>query len=95
MKTRDSDPEQEVTLEDFVTPSKVIAFCDRYKPADHWTEACDVFTDSQLRTYFKAVVCPFGDPMQIYLGMLAGQGFKMANDECGEPVIYALPRGLQ
>ena len=47
----------EVTLQDFVIPSKIQAFCNQYKPQDHWTEDCDVFTDYQLRTYFKAVVC--------------------------------------
>ena len=78
----------EVTLQDFVIPSKIQAFCNQYKPQDHWTEDCDVFTDYQLRTYFKAVVCPLGDPLSLYLQELEMRGFKMRNDECGEPVIY-------
>ena len=78
----------EVTLQDFVIPSKIQAFCSQYKPPDHWTEDCDVFTDYQLRTYFKAVVCPLGDPLSLYLQELEIRGFKMRNDECGEPVIY-------
>lgn len=86
------DGESEVVLEDFVEPSKVFAFCNMYRPADHWSEACDTFTDSQLRTYFKAVVCPLGDPLAIYLGLLSSHGFHLVNDECGEPVIYALPK---
>lgn len=78
----------EVMLQDFVIPSKIQAFCNQYQPQDHWTEDCDVFTDYQLRTYFKAVVCPLGDPLSLYLQELEMRGFKMRNDECGEPVIY-------
>lgn len=29
----------EVTLQDFVIPAKIQAFCDKYKPLDHWREA--------------------------------------------------------
>lgn len=82
----------EVTLQDFVISSKIQAFCNQYQPQDHWTEDCDVFTDYQLRTYFKAVVCPLGDPLSLYLQELEMRGFKMRNDECGEPVIYCRPK---
>lgn len=82
----------EVTLQDFVISDKIQAFCDKYKPLSHWREDCDVFTDYQLRTYFKAVVCPLGDPLAIYLQELSERGFKMRDDECGEPVIYAALR---
>lgn len=82
----------EVTLQDFVIPAKIQAFCDKYKPLEHWREDCDTFTDYQLRTYFKAVVCPLGDPLSIYLQELAARGFKMKDDECGEPVIYCAVR---
>ena len=85
----DIDGDQpEVTLDDFVIPLKIEAFCNKYKPQDHWTEDCDTFTDYQLRTYFKAVVCPLGDPLSIYIKELEYKGFKMHDDECGEPVIY-------
>ncbi len=79
----------EVTLADFVMPSKIKAFCAQYEPSDKWSEDCDMFTDYQLRTYFKAVVCPMGDPLALYLSELEMRGFRMQNDECGEPVIYA------
>ncbi len=82
----------EVTLQDFVIPAKIEAFCEKYKPLDHWREDCDMFTDYQLRSYFKAVVCPLGDPLALYLQELAARGFKMKDDECGEPVIYAALR---
>lgn len=78
----------EVTLQDFVIPAKINAFCSQYEPLEHWTEDCDVFTDYQLRTYFKAVVCPFGDPLSLYIAELGYRGYRMKNDECGEPAIY-------
>lgn len=84
----------EVTLQDFVIPAKIQAFCDQYKPQGYWTEDCDVFTDYQLRSYFKAVVCPLGDPLSLYIQELEARGFKMHNDECGEPVIYCKARNL-
>lgn len=84
----DNSGQPEVTLQDFVIESKIDAFCETYKPLSHWTESCDMFTDYQLRTYFKAVVCPLGDPLILYLQELEDRGFKMINDECGEPVIY-------
>lgn len=84
--------EAEVTLQDFVIPAKIKAFRERFRPVDSWTEGCDTFTDYQLRAYFKAVVCPLGDPLALYLQELEYLGFKMRNDECGEPVIYAMPR---
>lgn len=88
----DLTDQAEVTLQDFVIPAKIEAFCTQYKPQDHWSEDCDVFTDYQLRSYFKAVVCPLGDPLSLYLQELALRGFKMKNDECGEPVIYCKVR---
>lgn len=86
------DSEPQTTLEDFVIPAKIAAFCDQYRPASQWSENCDVFTDYQLRSYFKAVVCPLGDPLSIYLQELASRGFHMHNDICGEPVIYCIPK---
>lgn len=84
----------EVTLNDYVVPEKVEAFCRQYKPAQKWSEGCDVFADYQLRAYFKAVVTPLGDPLVVYLQMLSTHGFNMQNDVCGEPVIYAMPHNL-
>ena len=82
----------EVTLQDFVIPAKIEAFCEKYKPLDHWREDCDMFTDYQLRSYFKAVVCPLGDPLALYLQDLSLRRFKSKDDECGEPVIYVALR---
>lgn len=79
-------------LEDFVLPSKIEAFCEQYEPIDHWIDGCDVFTDYQLRAYFKAVVCPLGDPLSLYIQELKWRGYYMHNDVCGEPVIYVKQR---
>ncbi len=84
--------ENEVQLIDFVIPSKIQAFLEEYEPLPEWQEGCDTFTDYQLRSYFKAVVCPLGDPLALYLQELANHNFKMKNDVCGEPVIYAMPK---
>ena len=51
----DNNDQAVVTLDDFVIESKIEAFCRTYKPLSAWTEDCDVFNDSKLRTYFKAV----------------------------------------
>lgn len=88
----DNNDQVVVTLDDFVIESKIEAFCRTYKPLSAWTEDCDVFNDSKLRTYFKAVVCPYGDPLVLYLQELALRGFSMKNDESGEPVIYCRMR---
>ena len=80
------------TLEDFIVLGKIDAFCRRYKPCSTWREDCDVFNDARLRTYVKAVVCQCGDPLTLYIETLQQRGFKMVDDESGEPVIYALPR---
>lgn len=88
----ENNDKPEVTLDDFVIPEKIKAFCNQYEPLDHWTEGCDMFNDSQLRSYFKAVVCPLGDPLSLYIAELGYCGFHMKNDECGEPVIYCKPK---
>lgn len=84
----DNDEQAEVTLQDFVIPAKIEAFNNQYEPQNHWTDSCEVFNDARLREYFKAIVCPLGDPLSLYLQELGYKGFHMQNDESGEPVIY-------
>lgn len=84
----DNDGQAEVTLQDFVIPAKIEAFGNQYEPQNHWTDGCEVFNDARLREYFKAIVCPLGDPLSLYLQELGYKGFHMQNDESGEPVIY-------
>ena len=84
----DNDGQAEVTLQDFVIPAKIEAFGNQYEPQNHWTDGCEVFNDARLREYFKAIVCPLGDPLSLYLQELGYKGFHMQTDESGEPVIY-------
>lgn len=84
----DNDEQAEVTLQDFVISAKIEAFGNQYEPQNHWTDGCEVFNDARLREYFKAIVCPLGDPLSLYLQELGYKGFHMQNDESGEPVIY-------
>ena len=37
----DNDEQAEVTLQDFVIPAKIEAFCSQYKSLDHWVDGCD------------------------------------------------------
>lgn len=83
-----------VTLQDFIIPAKITAFCEQYEPIEVWSEDCDVFGDTQLRSYFKAVPCQLGDPLAIYTQELEKRGFHMHNDVCGEPVFYARIKNL-
>ncbi|HBF05467.1 MAG TPA: hypothetical protein DDW28_05025 [Prevotella sp.] len=88
----ENNEQTQVTLDDFVIPAKIEAFCNQYAPQDHWSEGCDMFTDYQLRSYFKAVVTPLGDPLALYIAELGYRGFRMKTDESGEPVIYCKPK---
>ena len=87
----DNDEQAEVTLQDFVIPAKIEAFGEQFEPLNHWTEDCEVFNDARLREYFKAIVCPLGDPLSLYLEDVCFKGFLMQHDESGEPVIYCRP----
>lgn len=87
-QTEESSAQSAVALPDFMSTTKLKAFLEQYEPLDHWSEDCDMFNDSQLRAYFKAVVCPLGDPLSIYLDTLELHGFHMHSDESGEPVLY-------
>ena len=84
-----------VTINDFIVPQKVDAFCKAYRPCtpmDEGNEGIEVFTDARLRQFFKAWLCPIGDPLVAYLEMLAVNGFEMGVDIVGEPAIFAVPR---
>lgn len=87
-----NEEEVKTTLADFILPEKVAAFSRQFEPIDHWTEDCEMFNDARLREYFKAIVCPLGDPLMLYLQELGYFGFKMRHDESGEPVIYCKVR---
>lgn len=87
---KDIDNESaKVSIEDFVSVHKLVAFCETYLPSD--TEGLDVevYNDSRLRKYFQAYPRNIGDPLNIYLDMLSKNGFKMHTSIQGEPAIFA------
>ena len=90
----EQDAEEAVKLEDFVVLEKVDAFCRAFQPGteDRHDER---FADARLREFFKAYVCPSGDPLALYVERLALEGFKMVVDTgtC-EPCIFAVRRPL-
>lgn len=91
-KRKQSEPEQEQqhsspTIDDFVMPQKVTAFVNRYEPAKRQTVTTEVFNESRLREYFKADVCPCGDPLVVYINLLEAAGYNLVTSLQGEPAI--------
>lgn len=81
-----------VNLEDFMIMEKVEAFLAAYRPAGTQTMQTEEFDDARLREFFKAYVCPLGDPLKIYVRTLATHGFQMQTSiVSGQPVILADP----
>lgn len=66
-----------VTLRDFMVPEKVNAFVHSYEPCDEFTPGAERFDDARLREYFKAYVCPLGDPLSLYIEDLKLADFRM------------------
>lgn len=82
------DESVKVTIEDFVSTHKVVAFCNSYMPADAEGEGVEVFNDSRLRKYFQAYPRNIGDPLNVYLDMLERNHFEMQTSVQGEPAIF-------
>ena len=86
----ENDDEAKVSLEDFVLPELVTAFCEAYEAIDEWEDGCEIFTYTKLRTMFKAVNVTIGDPFIIYKQMLAERGFRFKVDiDTGEFLVFA------
>ena len=79
-----------VTINDFIVPQKVDAFCNAYTPCDYEDETTEVFTDARLREFFKAWICPLGDPLTTYLTLLSARGYTMRVSITGEPAIFVV-----
>jgi hypothetical protein len=78
------------SLADFIVPQKVDAFCNAYTPCDYEDETTEVFTDARLREFFKAWICPLGDPLATYLTLLSARGYTMRVSITGEPAIFVV-----
>lgn len=76
------------TIEDFVSPQKVVAFCNAYIPSDVERPEGDTFNEARLRRYFEAYPRSVGDPLVYYLDALQRNGFFMKTSVTGEPAIF-------
>lgn len=77
-----------VSIEDFVSTHKVVAFCQSYMPCDAEGDGVEVFNDARLRKYFQAFPRNIGDPLNVYLDMLQRNGYVMRTSIQGEPAIF-------
>lgn len=77
---------------DFIIPEKAAAFARHYEPADFQDFSTETFNEGRLRDYFKADVCPCGDPLKVYMELLKDLGFYMITTIQGEPAIVVHER---
>jgi len=85
----EQDGDDIVKLENFVVTEKVDAFANAFATGseDRYDER---FDDARLREFFKAYVCPSGDPLVLYIELLATYGFHLEVDTVTcEPCIFA------
>ena len=79
-----------VSLRDFMVPDKVSAFVQSYEPCDEFDAGAERFDDARLREYFKAYVCPIGDPLSLYIEDLKLADFRMVTSLATNiPCIFA------
>lgn len=88
MAKSEIDESAKVSIEDFVSMHKVIAFCQSYTPCDAEGDGVEVFNDARLRKYFQAYPRNIGDPINWYLDTLQKNGFIMRTSIQGEPAIF-------
>lgn len=72
---------------DFVSPLKVDAFANTYRTTNNELDADEVYDEARLRSYFQAYPRPLGDPLTVYLELLAARGFCLTTGIAGDPVI--------
>lgn len=85
---KETDEADKVSIEDFVSMHKVVAFCTTYVPVDVEGDGVEVFNDSRLRKYFQAYPRNIGDPLNFYLDTLQKNGYIMRTSVLGEPAIF-------
>ena len=83
-----SQENNKVLIENFVSQHKVRAFCDSYSPSENESDSEEIFNDVRLRKYFQAYPRSIGDPLIVYLDHLEKYGFKMKTSIHGEPVLF-------
>lgn len=82
-------------LVNFYMEDKAAQFIIKYEPCNERDPLAIRFTDSKLRSYFKAYVCTNGDPLKIYMMRLRLAGFYYSTDITGELVLTAKERNFQ
>ena len=87
-RNEDIESDSKVSIDDFVITKKVDAFCDGFTPAKSEKEADIVFTDAKLRKYFQAYPRNIGDPLIVYVDLIAKKGFHLQTSIIGEPAIF-------
>lgn len=82
-------------LINFYMEDKAAQFIIKYEPCNERDPLAIRFTDSKLRSYFKAYVCTNGDPLKIYMMRLRLAGFYYSTDITGELVLTVKERSFQ
>ena len=90
--SKKNDEDKAPKLMDFVATQKVDAFCRQYQPVSKQDYNTEVYNEIRLRNFFKADVCPCGDPLTIYLSLLEKEGFEMSVSLQDEPVLLVKER---
>ena len=75
------------SVADFVSALKVDAFVRTFHCADDEFQADEVFDEARLRSYFQAYPRPLGDPLVLYLELLAAQGYTQVTGSMGELIL--------
>lgn len=82
-------------LINFYMEDKATEFINKYEPCNERDPMMIRFTDSKLRSYFKAYVCTNGDPLKIYMMRLRLAGFHFSTDITGEVVLMVREKYFQ
>lgn len=91
---KETEDAPKVTIDDFVSTHKMVAFCMTYIPVEVESADCEVFNDARLRKYFQAWPRSIGDPLNRYLELLEKNGFRMQTSLQGEPAIFCRRKTL-
>ena len=73
----------------FFIQQKLDAFINGYEPLDKMEYGAETFNDIQLREFFNAYPCSWGDPFKLYMDKLAAVVFRFhITLATREPVMY-------
>ncbi len=84
---KDDLVDEEKSIEAFVIPQRASAFIEAYQPCAE-KMATETFDETRLRNFFKAYPLSLGDPLAIYLDMLAVAGFRLKISSSGDLAIF-------